>query len=55
MMPDLGKYAFAVLASYGLSIALIAGLVALSFWQRVRVKRALDEVEARTGRGTGDG
>lgn len=47
MMPDLGKYAFAVLASYGASIALIAALVALSFWQRARVKKALAEVEAR--------
>ncbi|WP_395540413.1 heme exporter protein CcmD [Neotabrizicola sp. sgz301269] len=55
MMPDLGKYAFAVLASYGVSIALISGLVALSFWQRARVKRALDEVEARVGRGSSDG
>jgi heme exporter protein D len=55
MMPELGKYAFAVLASYGVSIALIAGLVVLSFWQRGRVKRALDEVEARAGAGRADG
>jgi heme exporter protein D len=55
MMPDLGKYAFAVLGSYGLSIALIAGLVAVSLWQRGRVKRALDEVEARAGKVGSDG
>ena len=29
MMPDLGKYAVAVLGSYGATIALIAALVAL--------------------------
>ena len=46
-MPDLGKYAVAVLGSYAATIVLIAGLVALSFWQRARVKRALAEVEAR--------
>ncbi len=46
-MPDLGKYAFAVLGSYAASILLIVGVVALSFWQRARVKRALAEVEAR--------
>jgi heme exporter protein D len=55
MMPDLGKYAFAVLASYGLSLGLIVGLVAVSLWQRGRVKRALDEVEARAGKGGSDG
>ncbi len=47
MMPDLGKYAGAVLWSYVASIALIGALVALSIWQGRRVKRALDEVEAR--------
>ncbi len=47
MIPDLGKYAGAVMWSYIASIALIAALVALSIWQGRRVKRALDEVEAR--------
>lgn len=46
-MPDLGRYAFAVIASYAASAALIAGILGLSFWQRARVRRALDEVEAR--------
>ncbi|MBA3909981.1 MAG: heme exporter protein CcmD [Rhodobacter sp.] len=50
MMPDLGKYAVAVLGSYATTAVLIAGLVALSFWQQTRVKRALDEVEARQGK-----
>ena len=47
MMPDLGKYAFAVLGSYGVTLALLAALIALSWWQRGQAKRALDEIEAR--------
>lgn len=50
MMPDLGKYADAVIWSYASSALLIAGLVALSIWQGKRVKRALREVEARVGK-----
>jgi heme exporter protein D len=53
MMPDLGKYAVAVVGSYAVTAALIVGLVALSLWQRARVKRALDEVEARQGKTDG--
>lgn len=53
MMPDLGKYSFAVLSSYAATIVLITGLVVLSLWQRARVKRALDEVEARQGKSDG--
>jgi heme exporter protein D len=49
-MPDLGQYAGSVLWSYAVSFVLIGGLLALSFWQRARVKRALDEVEARQGK-----
>jgi heme exporter protein D len=50
MMPDLGKYSFAVLGSYAATAVLIVAVVALSFWQRARVKRALAEVEARQGK-----
>ena len=50
MMPDLGKYAVAVLSSYGVSIVLLLAVVALTLWQGKRVKRALDEVEARQGK-----
>lgn len=53
MLPDLGKYSFAVLGSYAASVVLIVGLVALSLWQRARVKRALAEVEARQGKTNG--
>ena len=49
-MPDLGKYAGAVLGSYALTALLLAGLVALSLWRSARVKRALAEVEARQGK-----
>ncbi|WP_309664817.1 heme exporter protein CcmD [Tabrizicola sp.] len=52
-MPELGKYAFAVLGSYAAAILLIAGVIALSFWQRARVKRALAEVESRQGKSDG--
>lgn len=53
MMPDLGKYAGAVLSAYGASVVLIIGLVALSLWRSARVRRALEEVEARQGRNNG--
>ena len=53
MMPDLGKYAFAVLGSYGATVLLLAALVGLSFWQRARVKKMLAEVEARQGKSDG--
>jgi heme exporter protein D len=47
MMPDLGKYAGAVLSSYGISLLLLAAIVALSLWRGARVRRQLEEVEAR--------
>jgi heme exporter protein D len=53
MIPDLGKYAVAVLSSYGLSVAMIVGLVLLSYVQGRRVKRQLADVEARQGKTDG--
>jgi heme exporter protein D len=53
MMPDLGKYAGAVLGSYAATIVLVVALVALTLWQGRRVKRQLAEVEARAGRADG--
>ncbi len=47
MMPELGKYAGAVIGSYVATIALIAALIALSLWQSRRAKAALREVEDR--------
>jgi len=46
-MPDLGTYAVEVSLAYGVSIALLVGLVALSVVQARRIKRALHEAEAR--------
>lgn len=51
MMPDLGRYAFEVLAAYGVSLTLLAGIVALSVVRARRVRRELDEAEARHRRG----
>ena len=51
MIPDLGRYAVAVLSSYGATIVLLAALVALTVWQGRRVRRQLDEVEARQAQG----
>lgn len=48
-MPDLGKYAEAVIGSYVATLVLLLGVVALSVWQSRKVKRALDEVERRQG------
>ncbi|TCO70943.1 heme exporter protein CcmD [Rhodovulum euryhalinum] len=47
MIPDLGKYAGAVLSSYAISVVLLAGLIALSLWRGARVRRQLDEMESR--------
>lgn len=54
MMPDLGKYAFEVLASYGASLMLLGLIVAVTVWRGRRVKRRLAEVEARV-EGRADG
>lgn len=53
MMPDLGKYAFEVLASYGASLLLLAGVVGVTLWRGARVKAQLREVEARQERDDG--
>jgi heme exporter protein D len=57
MMPELGKYAVAVLSSYGASLALLAGIVGLTVWQSARVRAALARAEARVAaeRGKADG
>ena len=47
MMPDLGKYAFTVLSSYGVTLGLLAGLIGLSLWRGARVRRQLDDIETR--------
>jgi len=49
-VPNLGKYADAVLGAYSVSIALILALVALSLWRSAKVRAALREVEERQGK-----
>ncbi len=47
MMPDLGKYADAVLSAYAASIVLLVAIVVFSVWQSKRAKAALKDVEKR--------
>lgn len=51
MMPDLGKYAGAVLSSYAVSLALIVALVAVSIWRARRVRAELKRIEERIKNG----
>ena len=46
-MPDLGKYAFDVLAAYGVSLVILAGIVWLSLWQGARARKRLEEAERK--------
>ncbi|MFQ6552794.1 heme exporter protein CcmD [Aestuariibius insulae] len=46
-MPDLGKYAAEVLLAYGVSLALLALVIGVSWWRARRVRRALAKVEGR--------
>ena len=45
-MPDLGKYAVEVLSAYGISLALIFGLLAVSLIKGQRARKALALAEA---------
>ncbi len=50
-MPDLGRYAFHVLAAYGVTLALIAALVGLTAWQSRRVRMRLERIEGEAHHG----
>ena len=50
MMPDLGKYAGAVLSSYALALGLIVLLVAVSVLRARKVKATLEQIEHRSRR-----
>lgn len=52
-MPDLGKYAFSVLSAYGATLGLLAVLIGLTLWRGAKVRRALEEQEARAGQNHG--
>ncbi len=49
MMPDLGDYAGTVLTAYAASLALLAAIVGLSWWQARRARARLQEAERRRG------
>jgi heme exporter protein D len=46
-MPDLGKYAYTVLSAYGVSLALLLGLIGLTLRRSRLVRRALEAQEQR--------
>jgi heme exporter protein D len=46
-MPELGKYAFAVLSSYGVTIVLLSVIVLVSFRRARKVRASLEEIENR--------
>lgn len=52
-VPDLGKYAFDVLAAYGVSAVFLLALVGHSVWRSARMKRRLSETEARATKNRG--
>ncbi|WP_299352880.1 heme exporter protein CcmD [uncultured Shimia sp.] len=47
MMPDLGKYADAVLSSYAVSILLLIVLVAVSIRAARKARAELEQIEGR--------
>lgn len=50
MMPDLGKYAFAVLGSYAAGLALLAILVICMVLRNTAARKRLEQIEgARDG------
>ncbi|KMK67203.1 heme exporter protein CcmD [Puniceibacterium sp. IMCC21224] len=54
-MPELGKYAGAVLSSYAVALGLIVVLVSLSLWRARKIRAELDKVEARVLKGRRNG
>lgn len=50
-MPDLGKYSGEVLSAYALTILLLLGISALTWVRSVKVRRALEQAEARQKNG----
>ncbi|KIC51101.1 MULTISPECIES: heme exporter protein CcmD [unclassified Tateyamaria] len=49
-MPDLGKYAEAVLSAYAVSIVLLVAIVVLTVWRGRKVRAEMEAVERRSGR-----
>ena len=48
-MIDFGKHTFHVLASYGVTITLLVGLVVISLRQSTKAKARLAEIEGKNG------
>lgn len=44
-MPDLGKYVFTVLASYGVTLGLLGLIIIASLWSARRSKTKLEALE----------
>ncbi|MGG7567385.1 heme exporter protein CcmD [Rhodovulum sp. DZ06] len=49
LWPDLGKYTFAVLSSYGVGLGGILGLIAWSMRANAKTRAELDALEKRGG------
>lgn len=50
MIPDLGKYADAVLSAYAASIVLLIGLVVFSVLRGRKIRAEMEKVEQRMSR-----
>ncbi|WP_371416192.1 heme exporter protein CcmD [Rubellimicrobium sp. CFH 75288] len=48
-MPDLGPYAFAVLASYAVALALLAAITGWSWYRWRRVRAEMERAERGDG------
>ena len=49
-MPDLGKYADAVLSAYAASLVLLVALVLVTLWRGRKVRREMENLESRMKR-----
>ncbi|NOC82798.1 heme exporter protein CcmD [Ruegeria sp. HKCCD6228] len=49
-MPDLGKYADAVLSSYAVSIVLLVALIVFSVMRGRKVRTEMEKIEQRISR-----
>ncbi|WP_209832714.1 MULTISPECIES: heme exporter protein CcmD [unclassified Ruegeria] len=50
MIPDLGKYADAVLSSYAVSIILLVALIVFSVMRGRKVRTEMEKIEQRISR-----
>ncbi|MBY6134848.1 heme exporter protein CcmD [Nocardioides marinus] len=49
-MPDLGKYADAVLSAYAASLVLLVALVLVTLWRGRKVRREMENLQSRIKR-----